>query len=464
MKIRITKKRSVPKAQVGIQVPSFIDWNRFLPAQPNVTVPFAPGFNPGAQPSISIPRLGADFIEADNFGPEGFNQPIVTRTPSMMNTGLGPQRSRFDQEVQQAYDSDPARARKFDMGILKALEKDFRSGRGTTSEEKLSGYRKFLTDKYGKDTLESTGPTGFQKFANNMQEVGNTMKVGIGVGSAVVDFFENQRRERDNKRFLRNQLNTDAQYMPVTGSRGDYVATGSRFGEFRPDQYVVNRGMYSGQFFPAMPMMQSGGVIDDQLTLPSELINIPVYSSSEESSDASRPVADMSVSVDDRAKEAFQYYVKKHELDPHIAAGIVGNLVVESNLIPTVEEKTNTAEGRGIAQWNKNNRWKSFLNWAKSNNRNPNDLFTQLDYVIMEPGESQKVLNALQKANTAAEAAYIFGKVYERPNDRLANWKKRAGIAEKLLQNPQFEEGGVYELTEDEIKAIMAAGGEVEIL
>jgi hypothetical protein len=69
----------------------------------------------------------------------------------------------------------------------------------------------------------------------------------IGLGSALTDFITEPKKQRDFDRYMRQQQMSDNLYPSVSGSRGDYVTTGTSFGMFRPDQYVVNKGMYTAQ-------------------------------------------------------------------------------------------------------------------------------------------------------------------------------------------------------------------------
>ena len=90
------------------------------------------------------------------------------------------------------------------------------------------------------------------------------------LGTQLVNGYK-KKKEFDN--YMRRQTSTDSLFPEVTsemsGNRGDYVVSGSRFGEFRPDEYVVNKGMYTGQFLPRMAQY-GGGVIPDALSMPIE--------------------------------------------------------------------------------------------------------------------------------------------------------------------------------------------------
>lgn len=81
----------------------------------------------------------------------------------------------------------------------------------------------------------------------NFKKTTDILKGGIALGSAVSDFFQNKQRTAGFNRYMRNQMSTDASNVVSDGSRGDYVVTGSRTGEFRPDDYIVNKGMYTAE-------------------------------------------------------------------------------------------------------------------------------------------------------------------------------------------------------------------------
>ena len=132
------------------------------------------------------------------------------------------------------------------------------------------------------------------------------------------------------------------------------------------------------------------------------------------------------------AREAYNYYVTEHKLPAHVAAGIVGNLYQESGLDP-LRKENNGGNGRGIAQWDVRDRWPAMQKWAKAHGKDPNDMRTQLDYILVEPGEEGAIKRTLSARDTT-EATMTFGKYYERPNAAAANWDHRTNIA-KLLAN-----------------------------
>jgi hypothetical protein len=115
-------------------------------------------------------------------------------------------------------------------------------------------------------------------------------------GNFGTELVNSYKRKKDFDKFLRRRTSTDSLFPEVpsemSGNRGDYVVSGSRFGEFRPDEYVVNKGMYTGQFLPRMAQY-GGGVIPEALTMPIDPIElsapIPYATSAPADSNAGSP-------------------------------------------------------------------------------------------------------------------------------------------------------------------------------
>jgi len=306
----------------------------------------------------------------------------------------------------------------------------------------------------------------------------NYMMVNAGLDGAtgLINQFNNRNRDREMNNFMQRQQMAD-NLFPVTsgnfsGSQGNYAVTGSGYGQFRPDQMGAKSpdGMYNGMFYP---QMRDGGNFADRYEVASfdalsdatlsRNNNAFLETPAENTASPTGALTIKNVKVNDTAKSAYDYYVNERNLQPHIAAGIIGNLYQESKLKTTAVEKGNTGNGRGIAQWDVRDRWKGLLNWAANSGRDPYNLQTQLDYVLEEPGEGKKALKKLKATTTPEQAAIVFGRTYERPSEKHANWNYRASVASKLY-NQQFKNGGEYELTADEIMTIRANGGEIEFL
>lgn len=287
---------------------------------------------------------------------------------------------------------------------------------------------------------------------------------------AFVDYFGNKKANRDlqkRNQWLGSSENMYKQQMyDKSSAKGDYVTTGTAYGQFRP-QLQGFKGMYKGGGTWAGPnYYEMGGQLPqgkfgmmETLALPM----LPSYSNSSinaqnsaypEEMTSAKPIM-TTKEVQQKATQARDYLMSQG-LRKHEAAGIVGNLMQESGMNAAI---TNSIGAFGTAQW-LGPRKKNLINWAANNNRNPQDMYTQLDYILQEPGESAKMLNALKKTQNASQAARTFSQIYERPGKAEANNHKRAGYAEQLM----FKVGGQYELTDLEIAAIEKAGGKIRYI
>jgi hypothetical protein len=123
-------------------------------------------------------------------------------------------------------------------------------------------------------------------------------------------------------------------------------------------------------------------------------------------------------------------YFTERGLTPEQSAGVVGNLMQESGLKSNAWNESEKAYG--IAQW-RNERLEGLKAFAAANGKEIGDIHTQMDYILHELQTTEsKAGQKLMKSSSAAEAAFNFGKYYERPavveNTRIA-------YAEQALQS-----------------------------
>jgi len=149
------------------------------------------------------------------------------------------------------------------------------------------------------------------------------------------------------------------------------------------------------------------------------------------------------------SNEATDYLVKKG-MTPEQAAGVVGNLLQESKLNSGAQ---NASEGAyGIAQW-RGSRLTELQNFAASRGKTIDDVNTQLDFIMHElNGKEKRAGEMLFASKTAEEAAYNFGKYYERPktveqsrmnfaSQTLAQYKPTGGGGSSNVQLAQVGDG-----------------------
>jgi hypothetical protein len=115
---------------------------------------------------------------------------------------------------------------------------------------------------------------------------------------------------------------------------------------------------------------------------------------------------------------AFSYFVNKGLTDVQ-SAGIIGNLMQESGMDPTIYQYGG-GEGRGIAQWNAGDRWDTAAgdnenDFAAQNGEDPWALNTELDFIWWELTNIQYYgLADLQAATNVGDAVYAFMDEFER--------------------------------------------------
>jgi hypothetical protein len=302
------------------------------------------------------------------------------------------------------------------------------------------------------------GPGKIQLGSNEMQTFRRPNPGGAAVINTGLGFIENLSRDEDADDLA--VFRTDRYATLVTGNRGDYT---QNEGFFKPDQYTPTQ--FRGQAEMGMDFTQGMSLIPENLSvnydtvdleadkalmgmrsIPTTLEDMVATMPEEIRADAPAAKERAAVSIKlkgrmmDRAKAAYEYYVQQKGLPPHVAAGIVGNLAHESGMNPMIHESGNTGEGRALAQWGVNARYKDLQAWAKAKGRDVNDMYTQLDFILEEPGWSKKALDAMSKTKTPEEAAMAFAQKYERPNEKFAHYDKRQAYARQLL--PEMNDGG----------------------
>jgi hypothetical protein len=136
-------------------------------------------------------------------------------------------------------------------------------------------------------------------------------------------------------------------------------------------------------------------------------------------------------SVEGRTEYAMDFFTSRG-FTREAAAGIVGNLLAESGINPK-SEQYGGGPGRGIAQWSVDQRWQTYLKFAKNRGLEPTDLNAQLRFIIHEMpsqmGESAKTIKTMTDSNAAAK---LFMDKYERPGK--PNWDRRVSETARALR------------------------------
>lgn len=124
--------------------------------------------------------------------------------------------------------------------------------------------------------------------------------------------------------------------------------------------------------------------------------------------------------------------------EPHIAAGLVGNFMVESG--PSLNSRAVGDGGAafGIAQWN--DRRPALFEFARKRGTNPDDLDTQIAFMHHELRTSEAAAwSKIRTARSAEEAAELVSRYYERPG--IPHMGRRVGYARDIYG--QYSGGSV---------------------
>lgn len=505
-------------------------------------------------PKLSFKPFGQSPVQPNTSAVTPTTQPVAT-TPVASTTSTPPKRFWHSEWDDEEFDTDPA------SPFYQAPQTAAATTQSNTSVNPVSWYNKNIGQPVekafeGMDKLTSWGNFGTQ-------------------------LVNSYKRKQDFDKRLRRFTSTDSLFPEVpsemSGNRGDYVVSGSRFGEFRPDEYVVNKGMYTGQFLPRMAQY-GGGIIPDELTLPVDQIpfSMPLqspmatgeaYAGSENAAPApmkssgANPVAEQTweeVSSQFQGVKHLGIWGDKrhqktksdHNTGDALDIGITGTDQGEQIAQKLIKE----AQDKNIKYiiWNKQIWNPSVSNsWRPYNGDNPHTTHVHVSFNRASGGsgggdialthnnplnihhgdftsnyggvqgakDAQGFVSKFPDFETGIRAAndLLFGPAYsnltisqarnkwvsgnpnksnnstpdivkamggdkvvseltpaERQNliKQFARWESKQAYEKlnsmKSYANggtiPQYESGGLYELTEDEIKSILASGGEVEFL
>jgi len=116
-------------------------------------------------------------------------------------------------------------------------------------------------------------------------------------------------------------------------------------------------------------------------------------------------------------------------IPPHIAAGFLGNFMVESGAGLNTRAVGDGGAAYGLAQWN--DRRRALFAFASSRGKSPDDVDVQIDFVLHElQGSESRAWSKIQQASTAEEAAALISKYYERPG--VPHMSRRTGYAREI--------------------------------
>jgi hypothetical protein len=276
MKIRITGRRKLPKAQVGGECPqgyakdingncmpvlninsqqSSNLWGNFNQA----SVPKTPVQQ--QQQATALPRIDmsgfmpkrilseADIPAEERPAAEVEVKQPETFTQQMAKTGLGPNPFNNDavgKQVQQAYDSNPALARNYDAGIGNAMYGNLKPFQ---SRKELKNYTKWFNEKYGTDHKVPFMSADRVKAVSDIAGIMNPLAVAANV-------LDQNRQNKELERAYRESLVSQGP-VDYSRNRGDYEVNTGMVDPYNTG--AKSKGQFTSFFYT--PQFETGGPI-----------------------------------------------------------------------------------------------------------------------------------------------------------------------------------------------------------
>jgi len=173
---------------------------------------------PPSEPSISMS------------GPSSSSPLFDPIRKGVINPNIGRESDNFDL----AYQNDPKTAFRTDNSLF---EYNYKNG----SRKDIKNYMNFYNNKYGTDYTAPLFGGKFRKTLDKMSDVADFTKIGLGLGSAAVDVYNNKQTQKDWNKYFRDQNMNPGITGPT--NRGDYDINN---GMFRPNELgFKSKGMYA---------------------------------------------------------------------------------------------------------------------------------------------------------------------------------------------------------------------------
>lgn len=152
---------------------------------------------------------------------------------------------------------------------------------------------------------------------------------------------------------------------------------------------------------------------------------------------------------DDNRRRIYNYLTQEKGLEPHIASGIIGNMMQESGHSLDIEAYNPDDGGSpsfGLVQW----RAGRLDTLRKKAGKKANTLEGQLDFMMWELNNTEKrAYNKLQQTSTTEEAALVFSQHYERPHKDYAHNDKRVKYATNIYNTYSGESEVKHDFNND---------------
>jgi hypothetical protein len=328
----------------------------------------------------------------------------------------------------------------------------------------------------------NTGQTVTQKVGRAIGDVDNAMNYGIAAAGAYSNYLQNNERQNEYNKYMENMGTTASLYNPsaVGTSRGDYSVTGSSYGQLRPNQMgnFSWKGTTSGKQYGAyggQTMYTIGGGVFDALLTDADASSPVVYNPL-----ANMPSFRQPNAVDNTYVNQPAYKLKglpggsnNEDFGEKLASHESGG---RYNALPWIDKShtklASSAAGKYQFLWNTHKDKIKELTGVSSKEQflnSPDAQEAYFDYwdnnvLTPEATKLKKEFNlqlSLDKIKAAVHQAGIAGA--RKYFSRGVGARDAFGMDTGKYIN-QFQEGGIVEMSDTEIKQFLANGGQLEFL
>ena len=316
------------------------------------------------------------------------------------------------------------------------------------------------------------GPSWRQKLNNFNEDMAKTV---LGLNVFADAFITNPQIKRQNEELARKAGMADTLNYTAPEDRGDWVNTGARLGELRPNQYVVNKGMYTGQFLPKSQM--GGESVIPEMLIPTYTSPIGSYRAVADATYvAHSPAVNKETSVKFNLTKDFQDYARKADeyikkVNPNadisgamLAAGAQQAYEQFGKVVPVELALAQLQQEGYLAKTRTPNKPQRTKNPFNVGNTDDGSVKTHANVQSGVNAYYDLLASSYLSARTPEQLLTNF--VNARGN-RYASDRGYEKALTKIIQgmgSRSFEQGGVYELSQEEINEIVANGGSVEFV
>lgn len=301
-----------------------------------------------------------------------------------------------------------------------------------------------------------------------MGAIGGVQTAKLALAESIAGAVDNKKNQKRMQKYMQQQGSSDVLYsgtaQNTAGNKGDYVTTGSAYGQYRPQQAnpYSPAGMYGQMYYPGMELggipYAEMGMEMDMNTFDVESINKALTKGLDFSGMGMKPPGGQGMEMLENTGGSDDDFTK--DIVHHESRGNYKAQNPNSSAAGKYQFLWNTWGGKIKSVTGVSSK-KEFLN-----NPEAQDAF----YGWYVENEMKPAVSRLKRYNKKGLSDAQLSKLYHFKGEGGAKQWLTTGVDATAKNNeniPSYigmEEGGEYELTEEQIHQILADGGEIEFL